>query len=1024
MPTLDEIYEQNKIFEQYFEGLQEKNDTPTEKDLENLNSFINDVEEKVGDVTGDESTKKLLDIIQFWLDLFKYCLPQNIYLKITKIPDYSPVYPDPNSDYPYRVDCFRRAGHEDGTITDDEVQLRKLTAVVYQPYTDETFTDIDESPLIDTDITEPSVERRVPGVVVYTRPGRRLRITVLNDDSVPHSLHMHGVQYGIDSHGAYPFGVKNKSGVRSDQICPGGTHTYVYDVTREMTGCWVFHDHFMHIGENARLGVIGGLIVRDSSWPRADLEVPFFMHTMAGRRGDPLFDSLDINPGQSWSRVFQSEGTYDYRCFYHGMMAGKVVVQTGADTQVSVDVRDNSFEPEEVLVAPGGEVTWTNNGVGLHTVYESGSSSGRMSHSINGRSFAGNTPVIEMETGQRIRWYVFNHDFGGEWHNFHIHASHWTYADQHLDNRSIGPAEAFVVDTIAPPVLLPPCKLRFPDHEPKKKIELVANYPIHCHVEPHVMAGMVALMRVRQIDEFSERYLESLDFELPVDGGAFTCPVPDMKLCVDQEDNGSWQRLPDAPEFAVHGAVLRTGKIMIWSGHAEVGQTYGLSTALFDPSTNLYTTVPFSDNEDLFCAGHAFLPDGRLVAGGGANQGQVKSTHIFDPISESWSRLEGGELREFRWYPTMITMSDGRIAIVSGTSGGFGGVVEEIEVLNLSKPSPPPGTAVHYWDLVSGSSKSFSGLYPGFHWLPSGEMFFSRTGWNSHVGIGDDAAMFTFSGQNSGSWSNLAPLTFPDRKEGCSVILIDDSEDQPTVQVLVLGGRDQTNPAISNCEIIELTDPQATVGWTETAPMNHSRIGLTAVILPNGRVMAVGGRQTANRFDNSPVHVMACEIYDPETDTWALTPEMAFARQYHSVALLMPDCRVFTSGGVDMTHNGPGMAPYNQQTSEVYSPEYLSLGAQPSISNAPGNGNYGETVAIQSPNVAEIVEVSLLAPGAITHHTDTHQRYIKLKIDSQTAAEVNVRLPGNANVAPPGNYMLFLINNQGVPSAAHFIRLA
>ncbi|MDH5763192.1 MAG: DUF1929 domain-containing protein [Nitrospinota bacterium] len=948
------------------------------------------------------------------------CNYQDVYLKIEKIPEYSPVDPDPTHSYSYRRDCYRLPGHEDGTIPNDEVETRKLTAVVYKRYTDATYTTVDSTPLIATDLSEPPADRRVPGVLIYTQPNVRLRIHVLNDDDEPHSLHMHGIQYGINSDGAYPFGVKNNDEIRSDQICPGKSYTYEYDITKEMTGAWVFHDHFRKIGDNARLGLIGGVVVRDPRWHKVDYEVPLFLHKMAGKRTGLLFDSGDLNPGQTFTRNFPAAGTYDYECFYHPMF-GKVNVTGGGAPSANVSILDNQFDPPEVTIAPGGSVTWTNNGAATHTVQEAGSSSSKATHTINGRAFAGNTPVIEMETGKKIRWYIFNLDLGLEWHNFHPHASHWEFGGQHLDNRSIGPAEAFVVDTTAPPVLLPPCD---PKHKrgPKRKVKLAALYPIHCHVEPHVMGGMFALMRVKQTVAITKAFEDSLGYPLPEDPGTFVCPEPDINLCIDEFDNGTWTDLPVAPAFAVHGALLNTGKVMLWSGHAELGGTYPLETALYDPVSNTYSIAPFADADDLFCAGHAFLPDGRLVAGGGANQGQVRSTHIFDPATETWTRLNGGQLSNFRWYPTMVTMNDGRVAIISGTAGGGGGgVVEDIEVLDLSKPAPPPGTTSYYWDIVSGSQKTFSGLYPGLHWLPSGDMFFTRTGWNSHFPASSEAARFTFSGPTSGSWTDFAPLSFPDRKEGSSVLLIDDTGPSPIAKVFVAGGQASGQPAITECEIIDISNPATTPGWQVTAPMNHARIGVTGVILPTGKIMIVGGRQTSGRFDTSPVFVYECEIYDPATDSWAVTPPMTYPRQYHSVALLLPDGRVLTSGGVDASL-GFGAAG-NQQTTEAYSPEYLSGGTRPVITNAPPSAAYGSTVTIDTANPANIDSVCLIAPGAITHHTDSFQRYIKVGVVSAGIGSVDIKIPGNGHIAPPGFYMLFIVNNLGIPSEGRFIQI-
>jgi FtsP/CotA-like multicopper oxidase with cupredoxin domain len=83
----------------------------------------------------------------------------------------------------------------------------------------------------------------VPGTVVYAHPGDRLFIHVLNSDTDPHSFHLHGLSYGIDSDGAWPFGIEASDHRRSDEICPGETWTYTFDITDEMAGAWPFHDH-------------------------------------------------------------------------------------------------------------------------------------------------------------------------------------------------------------------------------------------------------------------------------------------------------------------------------------------------------------------------------------------------------------------------------------------------------------------------------------------------------------------------------------------------------------------------------------------------------------------------------------------------------------------------------------------------------------------------------------------------------------------------------------------------------------
>ena len=360
----------------------------------------------------------------------------------------------------------------------------------------------------------------------------------------------------------------------------------------------------------------------------------------------------------------------------------------------------------------------------------------------------------------------------------------------------------------------------------------------------------------------------------------------------------------------------------------------------------------------------------------------------------------------------MVAMNDGRTAILSGTSGG--GTVADIEVIDMSAATPG-------WQTVVGGNKPFSGLYPGFHWLPSGDLFFTRTGWNSHTLATNEVSRFTFSGPTNGSWTNLAAMNFPNRKEGASVLLIDDTGATPIAKVFVAGGQAPGLPAIKESEIIDISTPATTAGWVQTSDMANVRIGVACIILPTGKVMVVGGRQTSNRFDAAPIFVFVGEIYDPATDSWATTPPMSYGRQYHSSVVLLPDARVFASGGVD---SSLGFGPAgNTQTAEAYSPEYLTLGARPTITTAPITAGYGATVAVDTPVAPNITSVCLIAPGAPTHHTDTHQRYIKVGFSQTTATQISIEIPSSNNVAPPGYYMLFIVDNAGVPSIGHFIQV-
>jgi len=121
-----------------------------------------------------------------------------------------------------------------------------------------------------------------------------------------------------------------------------------------------------------------------------------------------------------------------------------------------VDIRDNLFDPSDVTVGMGGMVTWETKGINKHTATEAAAGT-LPSYSLNGRTFVGSTLIVVAESGQRIRWYVFNLDLQMmTWHNFHLHGARWRWAGDVVDTRGLSPAESFVADTVVLPVVLLP----------------------------------------------------------------------------------------------------------------------------------------------------------------------------------------------------------------------------------------------------------------------------------------------------------------------------------------------------------------------------------------------------------------------------------------------------------------------------------------------------------------------------------------------------------------------------------------
>jgi hypothetical protein len=111
------------------------------------------------------------------------------------------------------------------------------------------------------------------------------------------------------------------------------------------------------------------------------------------------------------------------------------------------------------------------------------------------------------------------------------------------------------------------------------------------------------------------------------------------------------------------------------------------------------------------------------------------------------------------------------------------------------------------------------------------------------------------------------------------------------------------------------------------------------------------------------------------------------------------------------------------KTAEIYSPPYLFKGPRPTITSAPATAQYGTNVTVTTPEAANIASVALVGLASVTHTVDMNQRYVPLAF-TKGAGTLSVGIPSNANVAPPGPYMLFVVDANGVPSVASIVRLA
>jgi len=421
----------------------------------------------------------------------------------------------------------------------------------------------------------------------------------------------------------------------------------------------------------------------------------------------------------------------------------------------------------------------------------------------------------------------------------------------------------------------------------------------------------------------------------------------------------------------VHLHLLLDGRVLSFGGSSGIPQVW-------DPATGIFTSAPSPSL--LFCSGHSLLPDGRLlVSGGGTGNGLGHpNTDIFDPATTSW--IAGPNMAYARWYPTNTTMPNGEVLTMAGADENGNPV-----------PIPEIGDGTS-WRSLTGASFALPN-YPRTFLAPDGRIFYA----------GSDQQSRYLDVTGTGSWTDGPQRQFGGRSYGSAVMY------EPG-RILFVGG---ANPPTNTAEIIDLNQPSPQ--WTYTGSLAYARWNLNATVLPTGDVLVTGG--VNGDRSNPALKVNATELWNPTSGTWTLMASSApLLRGYHSTSLLLPDGRVLHSGG------GAGAGTVDNLNYEIYSPPYLFKGARPSVTGVVGTAGYGQTLLVQTPDGASITKVTLIHTGSVTHAFDEAQRLVSLSF-SQVAGGLSVTLPASGTVAPPGPYMLFLVNGNGVPSIARIMIL-
>jgi hypothetical protein len=435
---------------------------------------------------------------------------------------------------------------------------------------------------------------------------------------------------------------------------------------------------------------------------------------------------------------------------------------------------------------------------------------------------------------------------------------------------------------------------------------------------------------------------------------------------------GQWSAVLPAPIVQVHLHLLPNGKVLSW-GH-------GGDPQVWDPATGSFTAVPAPSL--LFCAGHDFLPDGRLLVAGGhiSNDHGLPNTNVFDATTGSWQVAPA--MAQGRWYPTNTALPDGQVLTIGGRDAS-GALVTIPEVWD--------GTI---WRRLTTASKALP-YYPRMFVAPDGRLFYA----------GEESQSSYLSVTGTGAWTDGPVRRYnPSRDYGSAVMY------EPG-KILYVGGGD---PPTNTAEIIDLNQPSP--AWAYTGSTAFARRQINATLLPTGDVLVTGGT-SGGGFNNPVGAVHAAELWNPATGAWTTLASNAVTRIYHSTSLLLPDGRVLHTG------SGDGGGGVDERNYELYSPPYLFHGARPSITGAtPAGVGYGQTVFVETPDGAAIAKVTFIRLGSVTHASDMGQRLVPLSF-AQVTGGVSVAVPASRTTAPPGPYLLFLVNGNGVPSVGRILRL-
>ncbi|WP_155054736.1 radical copper oxidase GlxA [Streptomyces blattellae] len=381
----------------------------------------------------------------------------------------------------------------------------------------------------------------------------------------------------------------------------------------------------------------------------------------------------------------------------------------------------------------------------------------------------------------------------------------------------------------------------------------------------------------------------------------------------------------------------------------------------------------------------------------------IRDAYEFDPVAEKYIKVD--PMNEARWYPTLTTLSDGKILSVSGLDDIGQLVPGKNEVYD------PKTKTWTYTEEV----RQFP-TYPALFLMQDGDIFYS----GANAGYGPDDI-----GRDPGIWdldtnkfTKVPGMSDANMLETANSVLLPPAQDEKYM-VIGGGGVGESKLSSDKTRIVDLkaADPEFVDGPTLEKGTRYPQ----ASVLPDDTVLISGGsRDYRGRGDSD---ILQARMYDAETGEMRRVADPLVGRNYHSGSILLPDGRLMFFGSDSLYSDKANTKPGEfEQRIEIYTPPYLYRDGRPSLSGGPQTIERGGTGTFTSRHTSTIKKARLIRPSASTHVTDVDQRSIEL--DYQVSGDkITVTVPKNKNLVQSGWYMLFVTDDQGTPSKAQWVQV-